>query len=56
VGQRLLPDKSLGVAATNIVRQGIFLKCAAAGQRYPTVAYVGTEASDHCPVIVTLEL
>jgi exonuclease III len=38
------------------LRHGITLKCARAGERYPTVGYVDTEASDHCPVTVTFNL
>jgi endonuclease/exonuclease/phosphatase family metal-dependent hydrolase len=39
-----------------ILRKGVTLKCTAAGERYPTIGYVGTEASDHCLVSVTLNL
>jgi endonuclease/exonuclease/phosphatase family metal-dependent hydrolase len=52
----ILVDKSLSVASTSILRHGITLKCALAGERYPTVGYVDSEASDHCPVTVTLNL
>lgn len=52
----ILPDKSLAVTSATVLRKGISLKCAVAGERYPSIGYVGTEASDHCPVIVTLSL
>jgi hypothetical protein len=52
----ILVDKSLSVASTSIQRHGITLKCTLAGERYPTVGYVDSEASDHCPVLVTLNL
>jgi endonuclease/exonuclease/phosphatase family metal-dependent hydrolase len=52
----ILADQSLTVASTSILRHGITLKCARAGERYPTVGYVDTEASDHCPVTVTFNL
>ena len=52
----ILVDKSLGVSHASILRKGITLKCAAAGERYPTIGFVDTEASDHCPMSVTLDL
>ena len=52
----ILVDKSLTVASTSVLRHGITLKCARAGDRYPTVGYVDSEASDHCPVTVALSL
>jgi len=64
----VLPHKSLVVdpvdvvaldANTSIVRKGLSTKCHQYPMnlaRYPTIGPVDTEASDHCPVIVTLEL
>ncbi len=52
----ILIDKSLSIASTSILRKGITLKCASAGERYPSIGLVDTEASDHCPVSVTLSL
>ena len=52
----ILVDSRLEVISKSILRKGITLKCATAGERYPTIGYVETEASDHCPVTVTLQL
>jgi endonuclease/exonuclease/phosphatase family metal-dependent hydrolase len=52
----ILLDATLTVTSKSILRKGITLKCAVAGERYPSVGYVDTEASDHCPVSVTLQL
>lgn len=54
----ILPSASLRSAlqSPSIFRKGITLRCASAGERYPTVGQVGTEASDHCPVSVILDL
>jgi endonuclease/exonuclease/phosphatase family metal-dependent hydrolase len=52
----ILPAVGLKVVSRTILRKGITLKCAAAGERFPTVGYVDTEASDHCPVSITLEI
>ena len=52
----ILVDSRLEVVSKSILRKGITLKCALAGERYPTIGYVDTEASDHCPVTVTLQL
>ncbi len=52
----ILVDSGLSTSAPSILSKGISLKCSAAGERYPTVGYSGTEASDHCPVSVVLEL
>lgn len=52
----ILIDASLKGAISDpfIFRKGISLKCNTAGERFPTMGYVGTEASDHCPIRVTL--
>jgi len=52
----ILVDSRLEVISKSILRKGITLKCGTAGERYPTIGYVDTEASDHCPVTVTLQL
>lgn len=54
----ILVDRALRAAIRSPVihRKGISLKCASAGDRYPTIGYVDTEASDHCPVMITLDL
>jgi hypothetical protein len=52
----VLVDQTLTVTAKSILRKGISLKCDQAGERYPGIGYVDTEASDHCPVSVMLEL
>jgi hypothetical protein len=57
-GQRnyVLVDKSLRVKSKRIFRKGISLRCTTAGARHATVGQVGTEASDHCPVMVRVEV
>jgi len=52
----VLVDPSLAIASKSVLRKGITQKCRVAGIRYPTVGYVESEASDHCPVSVTLDL
>lgn len=54
----ILVDGSLApaIVASSILRSGITLRCTKAGERYPTMGVVGTEASDHCPASVTLDL
>jgi endonuclease/exonuclease/phosphatase family metal-dependent hydrolase len=52
----ILVDASLKVSSRAVLRKGISLQCSVAGDRYPTVGYVDSEASDHCPVSVTLTL
>ncbi len=52
----ILVDPSLTVVSKSILRKGISLKCTRAGIRYPTVGQVDSEASDHCPVSITLSL
>lgn len=54
----ILPSASLKytVKAPSIFRKGITLRCTTAGDRYATIGQVGTEASDHCPVSVALDL
>ena len=54
----VLLDRSIAgcVVEKQIVRKGITKKCPLGGDRYPTVGYEGTDASSHCPVVVTLDL
>lgn len=44
------------VCDASILRKGISLKCDKGDPRYPSIGYVGTEASSHCPVTITLDL
>lgn len=53
----ILPHKSLNVDSINIVRKGLTTKCRQyEGPRYATVGAEHTEASDHCPISITLDL
>ncbi len=53
----ILPHKSLKVLETHIVRNGLTTKATVyTGPRYPTVGQEHTEASDHCPVSVVLDI
>jgi exonuclease III len=53
----ILPHESLNVTSTNIVRNGLTTKATIyTGPRYPTVGQEHTEASDHCPTSVVLDL
>jgi len=53
----ILPHKSLDVISTDIVRKGLTTKCKQyTGPRYSTIAQEHTEASDHCPASVVLEI
>ncbi|HXG34003.1 MAG TPA: endonuclease/exonuclease/phosphatase family protein [Bryobacteraceae bacterium] len=53
----ILPHKALEVEDIHIVRKGLTTKCKQyQGERYPTVGPSHTEASDHCPVSVRLEV
>lgn len=53
----ILPHKSLKVIGHDIVRKGLTTKCKQyTGERYPTVGPEHTEASDHCPTSVVLEI
>lgn len=52
----ILVDAGLSTSAPSVLSKGISLRCAVAGERYPTVGYQGTEASDHCPASVALQL
>ena len=53
----VLPHHDLKVAETKIGRQGLTTKCKQySGPRYPTIGAELTEASDHCPTSVVLDL
>lgn len=55
----ILVDSSLkgSIQSATVLRKGLTLKCKQyTDDRYPTVGQVGNEASDHCPVTVTLEI
>jgi len=53
----VLPHKSVKVVSTEIVRKGLTTKCKQyTGPRYPTIGPQHTEASDHCPTTVVLEI
>jgi endonuclease/exonuclease/phosphatase family metal-dependent hydrolase len=53
----LLPHKNLSILSTDIVRKGLTTKCKQYnGERYPTIGLEYTEASDHCPTSLVIEL
>lgn len=54
----ILADARLTVKQTQIVRKGLSTKARKfySGERYPTIGPVNTEASDHCPISVVLEV
>jgi endonuclease/exonuclease/phosphatase family metal-dependent hydrolase len=53
----ILPHKSLKVTGTSIVRNGLTTKCKQyTGPRYPTIGQENTEASDHCPTSIVVQL
>lgn len=53
----ILPHKDLPVAGVEVLRKGLTTKCKAyKGERYPTIGPTHTEASDHCPTTVVLDL
>ena len=53
----ILPHKDLNVTHTEINRKGLTTKATVYdGPRYPTIGAEHTEASDHCPTAVTIEL
>ena len=53
----LLVHKSIPVTATSIVRKGLSTLCKQyAGARYPGIKEKKTEASDHCPVSITMNI
>ena len=53
----ILPHKSLTVTDKRIVRKGLSTKCRQySGPRFPNIGPDHTEASDHCPVSIVIEL
>jgi endonuclease/exonuclease/phosphatase family metal-dependent hydrolase len=53
----ILPHKSLNVSSPSILRKGLTMKAKQYdGPRYPTIGQDGTEASDHCPTSVEIEI
>lgn len=53
----ILVDKRLSFGNQQIMRQGLSKKCQQyTGPRFPTVSYQHTEASDHCPVCIELDI
>lgn len=54
----ILPDARLTVRGNpTVVRKGLSTKCKAyTGPRYPTIGPKHTEASDHCPVTIEIEV
>lgn len=54
----ILVDQRLTVKDTQIVRKGLSTKARKfyVGERYPTIGPANTEASDHCPISVVLEV
>lgn len=53
----ILPHKDLTATSVTVVRNGLTTKARQyTGPRYPTIGQEHTEASDHCPVTVELEI
>ncbi len=53
----ILPHKGLKLTGVEVLRNGLTTKCKRyPGPRYPAIGQEHTEASDHCPVTVTLEM
>lgn len=53
----ILPHRDLAVTGTSIVRKGLSTKCTQyTGPRFPNVGPEHTEASDHCPTTVILDV
>jgi endonuclease/exonuclease/phosphatase family metal-dependent hydrolase len=53
----ILPHTTLNISGVKIVRKGLSTKCKVyTGPRFPNIGSAHTEASDHCPVSVTLEV
>ncbi len=53
----ILVDKDIPVVQTEVNYKGLTTKCQVySGERYPTIGQEHTEASDHCPTAVTLEI
>lgn len=53
----IMVDEALTIADPLIFRKGLSTKCKDyTGVRFPTIGPVNTEASDHCPAVVTIKL
>jgi endonuclease/exonuclease/phosphatase family metal-dependent hydrolase len=54
----ILPDKRLNVLDKRVLRKGLTTKAKKFydGERYPTIGPEHTEASDHCPTSLVLEV
>jgi len=53
----ILPHKNVKVIDATIVRKGLSTKCTQySGPRFPNIGPVHTEASDHCPTSVVVDL
>ena len=54
----ILLDARLTVKSTQIVRKGLSTKARKfySGERYPTIGPANTEASDHCPTSISIEV
>jgi predicted extracellular nuclease len=53
----ILPHKSLNAQSPEIIRKGLSTKCKQyKGPRFPNIQANHTEASDHCPTSIVLEL
>ena len=53
----ILVDKTLDAGPVEIVRSGLTTKCKQfTGARFPTIGPEHTEASDHCPVVVEIDV
>lgn len=52
----ILVDNLLQIADKYVFRKGISLMCPMNEERFPTIGYVGTEASDHSAVVVVIEV
>lgn len=54
----ILVDSAMkgAVKEVGIMRKGLSLKCSQyGGERYPTIGYADTEASDHCPISIMID-
>ncbi len=53
----ILPHRDLNVVDKEIIRKGLTTKCIQyKGERYSTIGQQHTEASDHCPVSITIDI
>lgn len=53
----ILPHNSMNVLTTEVFRKGLTTKCKQyIGDRFPTIGPEHTEASDHCPTSIIIEI